>query len=70
MRKSLPAIACLALLAGCAAPRRQTYSQPPAPTPPAWTTGSAAPDVQTAAGARPRPISNGRSSSRIANCAR
>jgi multidrug efflux system outer membrane protein len=50
MHKSLPAIASLVLLAGCAAPRRQTYSQPPAPTPPAWT-GGTAPDAQAAAGA-------------------
>jgi multidrug efflux system outer membrane protein len=51
MHKSLPAIASLLLLTGCAAPRRQTYSQPPAPTPPAWTAGGTAPDAQTAAGA-------------------
>ena len=52
MHKSLPAIASLVLLAGCAAPRRQTYSQPPAsPAPPAWNTGGAAPDAPAAAAA-------------------
>ncbi|MGJ5815494.1 efflux transporter outer membrane subunit [Paludibaculum fermentans] len=49
MQKSFPAIACLVLLAGCAAPRRQTYSQPPPPTPPAWTSGGT--EAQAATGA-------------------